>query len=262
MNIATNLWSCAGHSVVGGAHIQAGLPCQDFFALTDSVNGRRVVALADGAGSAKCCQTGARLAVETIICAIANYHGSLRELTDTAALEFGRLVRDELAEKSKADGNEIGDYACTLLAAAFEDGSSYFWQVGDGAWLVETTQGIECATWPYKGEFNNQTVFITSEDWAELRDDQDAKWQFAHFDNVVGAMGFTDGLEMFCLDAATRKPHLPFVERIFSALRSQPSESEIVLRIQQMLTSPVITEREDDDLTLVLVWKNSANVPG
>ena len=255
MNVATNVWSCAGHSVAGGAHIQAGLPCQDFFALTDAVKGRRVVALADGAGSAKCCQTGARLAVETVISAIANHPGSLRDITDVAALEFGRLVRNELVEKSKAEGNEIGDYACTLLAAAFEDGCSYFWQVGDGAWIVETTQGIECATWPYKGEFNNQTAFITSDNW-------ESNWTPAMFEDVVAALGFTDGLEMFCLDAATRKPHLPFVERIFSVLRSQPCESEITLRIEQMLTSPVITEREDDDLTLVLVWKNSTNAAG
>jgi hypothetical protein len=255
MNVATNLWSCAGHSVAGGAHIQAGLPCQDFFSLTDNVNGRRVVALADGAGSAKCCQVGARLAVETVISAIANHPGSLKDITDVAALEFGRVVRKELVEKSIAEGNEIGDYACTLLAAAFEDGCSYFWQVGDGAWIVETAQGIECATWPYKGEFNNQTAFITSENW-------ESKWTPAIFEDAVAALGFTDGLEMFCLDAATRKPHLPFVERIFSVLRSPPSESEIALRIEQMLTSPVITEREDDDLTLVLVWKNSTNAPG
>jgi hypothetical protein len=257
-----NHWRIAGKNIVGTAHSHSGLPCQDFFALTDVANGRRVVALADGAGSAKCCQTGARLAVEKIISAIANHPGGLRDITDVEALDFGRLVREEIIEKSKADGNEIGDYHCTLLAAAFEADCSYFWHVGDGAWIVETTQGIECATWPYKGEFNNQTAFITEDDWAEVRDDQDAKWQFAHFDNVVSAMGFTDGLEMFCLDAATRKPHLPFVERIFSALRSQPSESEIALRIEQMLTSPVITEREDDDLTLVLVWKNSANASG
>ena len=255
MNVATNLWSCAGHSVAGGAHIQNGLPCQDFFALTDVLEDRRVVALADGAGSSKCCQEGARLAVETIITAIANHPGSLKDITDPAALELGRLVRDVLVEKSKADGNEIGDYACTLLAAAFEDGCSYFWQVGDGAWIVETTLGIECATWPYKGEFNNQTAFITSENW-------ESKWTHAIFEDVVAALGFTDGLEMFCLDAATRKPHLPFVERIFSALRNHPPESEIALRIEQMLTSPVITDREDDDLTLVLIWKNSDNAPG
>jgi hypothetical protein len=255
MNAANQLWSCAGFSVAGGAHIQAGLPCQDFFAQNENTNGRRVLALADGAGSAKCCQTGASLAVESIITAITNHPGSLSNITEDEALAFGRLVRDTLLEKSKSDGNEIEDYACTLLAAAFEDGYSYFWQIGDGAWIVETKKGIECATWPYKGEFNNQTAFITSDDW-------ESKWNQATFDDVVAAIGFTDGLEMFCLNSATKRPHLPFVDRIFSALRSNPSESEISLRIEQMLTSSVITEREDDDLTLVLVWKNSADALG
>lgn len=255
MNVASNPWSCAGRSLAGGAHNQAGLPCQDFFASTNVANGRSVVALADGAGSAKCCQTGAKLAVETIISALANYPGSLKDITDVEALEFGRQVRNRLIEQSKADGNEIGDYACTLLASAFENGCIYFWQVGDGAWIVETTQGVECATWPYKGEFNNQTVFITSDNW-------ESKWTPAIFEDVNAALGFTDGMEMFCLDAAARKPHFPFVDKIFSALRSDPSESEISLRIEQMLSSPVITEREDDDLTLVLIWKNSTNALG
>lgn len=220
--------------------------------VNDKVSGRRVVALADGAGSAKCCEVGAKLAVETIISAINDHPGSLHDIMEATEIEFGRMVREVLFEKSRSEGNKIEDYACTLLAAAFEGGCSYFWQIGDGAWIVDTRGGVECATWPHKGEFNNQTAFITSDDW-------ESKWTSAIFEDVVAALGFTDGLEMFCLDSATRKPHLPFVERIFSALRSQPSESEICLRIEQLLTSPLINQREDDDLTLVLVWRSSAN---
>jgi hypothetical protein len=241
-------WSCAGFSVAGGAHVHAGIPCQDFFTIQDDQSCRRVIALADGAGSAKCCEAGAKLAVDTMITAIAEYPRSLREIAESESIEFGKLVRNKLVEASIVDGNSINDYACTLLAAAFEENCGYFWQVGDGAWIVETKDGIDCATWPCKGEFNNQTTFITSDDW-------ETKWIPAFMENLVAAVGFTDGLEMFCLDPSTRKPHLPFVDRIFSALRSQPSETEIQMRIEQMLRSPVVTEREDDDLTLVIAWK-------
>jgi hypothetical protein len=248
-------WRIAGKSVVGSSHSLRGLPCQDFFSDTQGANGRRVVVLADGAGSAKCCEVGARIAVESIMHAIASHPGHLRDICNDAAIEFGRSVHNQLLERSKADGNSIHDYACTLLAAAFEDGCSYFWQVGDGAWIVESAHGIECATWPCKGEFYNQTTFITSSDW-------ELKWTPAVFEDVVAALGFTDGMEMFCLDTATRSPHLPFVEKIFSSLRQRPSETDISEKVEQMLTSSVITEREDDDLTLVLAWKESDHVHG
>lgn len=250
-----NSWCCTGLCVAGTAHVQNGIPCQDFLFQDNASSGRRVVAIADGAGSARHSIVGANIASETIVKAMVSYEGQLKDIANEDALRFGRLVRHELTERSKFDGAVIGDYACTLLAAAFEGNSAYFWQVGDGAWIVESTQGIECATWPYKGEFNNETTFITSDDW-------ESNWTPAYIDNIIGAMGFTDGLEMFCLDGALKKPHFPFVERIFSAIRGQPSEQDIYMRITQMLASQVITEREDDDMTLVLAWKNSPNVPG
>jgi serine/threonine protein phosphatase PrpC len=251
------LWSFAGHSATGTAHVQAGLPCQDVLGRTAAGVARHVVAIADGAGSAKHCQEGARLASETIISVISQYQGSLKEVSEIQGVEFGRQVVSVLADAAKTMECELGDFACTLLAAAFEGTDSYFWQVGDGAWIVESSKGIECATWPFKGEFNNQTAFITSEDW-----ESDPKWKHAFYDDATAAMGFTDGLEMFCLDTASQQPHLPFVERIFAALRNNLTETEAAIRIEQMLASPVIKEREDDDLTVMLAWQSCTNAPG
>ena len=247
-------WRCAGLSVVGASHVEAGIPCQDHCHIgTATSSGRRVVAISDGAGSAKNSRLGAQIAAQTMAKAIAGHSGSLR-LIGGEASSFGTQVRAAITQQSTADQCEFSDYACTLLAAAFENDDAYFWQIGDGAWIYQTTDHhIECATWPYKGEFNNYTTFITSDDW-------DATWTQKFVANISAVAGFTDGMEMFCLDNATQKPHLPFIQRILLALENRPEENQVQVKIQQMLDSPLIREREDDDLTFVLAWRGSQDV--
>jgi len=255
MKDATIVWHCAGVSAAGVSHLQAGTPCQDHCNVGISGSTRRVVALSDGAGSAQKSQVGAKIAVDTIARLLTEHAGPLPPTEDQAA-QFGKQVRQAISQQSTADQCKFSDYACTLLVAALEDGNCYFWQIGDGAWILQTTsKAIECATWPCKGEFNNQTAFITSDDW-------ESHWTQAFVENVSAIVGFTDGMEMFCLDNATQKPHLPFVERILSALGPSPAEAEVHHKIEQMLHSPLIRDREDDDLTLVLAWRGSRNVPG
>lgn len=247
-------WNCAGHSATGSSHAEAQLPCQDCFGISAADSPRRIVVIADGAGSAKRAEEGARHAVAAMIRAISGYEGKLAEISAEQGAAFGAQVREELLRQGVADGVGLEEFACTLLAAAFEDDTAYFWQIGDGAWLVETAEGIACATRPVKGEFHNQTSFITSADWEQ-------HWQHAAIPEVISTMGFSDGLEMFCLEPRLDQPHLPFVGKIFDALRGEPAEEEIRAKIEGMLSSPVITSREDDDLTLALTWRGREDVP-
>ncbi len=247
-------WNCAGHSATGTSHVDAGIPCQDHFECSAAGATRRVVVIADGAGSAKHSEEGSRHAVAAMLRVLAGHEGKITEITQEQAAAFGARVREELQRIAEEAGIALEDFACTLLAAAFEDDAAYFWQIGDGAWLMETVEGIACATRPVKGEFHNQTSFITSGNWEQ-------HWQHALHHEVIAAMGFSDGLEMFCLEPRLDQPHLPFVEKIFAALRGGPEEEEIRAKIEGMLSSPVITSREDDDLTLALAWRGREDVP-
>jgi hypothetical protein len=157
-----------------------------------------------------------------------------------------------LAAEAELSASPISDYASTLLFAVLEGDEGYFWQLGDGAWIVNTPAGIEVATWPYIGQYVNETVFVTSDPAEEV-------WTHAYFPNVSEFIGLTDGLEHLCLDFRTKRAHVPFVAKVFSSLKTSPVSGEVERQIEALLTSDMVNERTDDDKTMVIGWKHGAS---
>jgi hypothetical protein len=60
-------WRTIGVSVAGTSHQRAGVPCQDSCAWQILSDDRLVIAVADGAGSARHAEEGAQLATETAV---------------------------------------------------------------------------------------------------------------------------------------------------------------------------------------------------
>jgi serine/threonine protein phosphatase PrpC len=64
------MWRAVGTSVAGTSHAELNIPCQDYSAYQRVVIGSTpalVIAIADGAGSARLSQVGAREAVEYLL---------------------------------------------------------------------------------------------------------------------------------------------------------------------------------------------------
>lgn len=245
------MWLVAGQSVIGGAHEVAGLPCQDHCGHREStvVPGRRLVALADGAGTAAKGERGAQVAVEAMLRQAGAFGGKLSDLGEEAVSQWFDQVRSDLARVAESDGSTLEDHACTLLLAMFEGSEAWFWQIGDGAWVVQTPDGIEAATWPHTGEYVNHTMFVTT-------DGAETEWVQAHFTDVHAAIGFTDGLEHLCLDFAARTPHRPVVDKLLGSLQGA-TEEQVSGSIRSLLGSPLVNGRTDDDKTLVIAWRKS-----
>jgi Protein phosphatase 2C len=180
------------------------------------------------------------------------FTGSLAQIDETQCASWLAVVREAIFAAAKRDNAEDSDYATTLLFAVFEGNEAYFWQLGDGAWVVDTGEKIEAATWPATGEYINETVFVTSSDAAE-------EWVQAYYPHIDSAIGFSDGMEHLCLDFASRRPHLPFVEKVFSHLGTLPTVEHIEQQVESLLSSPLIEERTDDDKTMVIVWRHRAD---
>lgn len=242
------MWEIAGKSVVGTSHQANSLPCQDAwdFRRTEQ-NGQRIfIALADGAGFASQAEAAARLAVEAALDAMSAYVGPLEDLGERELgkwLEHVRQIVKAAADKSDVS---IKEYSATLLGAIIEGTHGYFWQLGDGAWIVKNASGIEIATWPCSGEYINQTVFITSEEAL-------VKWTHAYVKDLTALLGITDGLEHICLDYPNKVAFQPFLAKVFSALKAG-SSVDIEENIEGLLSSPLINNRTDDDKTMVLAW--------
>ena len=241
------MWLAVGECVRGIQHEKVGLPCQDYCE-TRVVGARTFIALADGAGSAKYSQQGSVIAVRTVLDEATKCTVPLREISEDQAIVWLKSVRDEIDKTATASKAKPGDYAATLLLCILEGNAGYFWQIGDGAWVVETDKCVEVAMWPMNGQYINETFFVTSEN-------APFEWVHAFFPDVRCVLGFSDGIEHLCLDFAAKKPHAPFVGKMFGYLKSSPPKDATAQQVSNLLRSEFLNERTDDDKTLVVAWR-------
>ncbi|HEY4171151.1 MAG TPA: PP2C family serine/threonine-protein phosphatase [Reyranella sp.] len=255
-------WRVAMASSIGQSHVTAAQPCQDahFHLEAKDADGKPVVvlAVADGAGSAALAEVGASLACETFGRLVEAYVGKGGRV---AAIErplverwiTGLVYRIEL--DAKRSGARVQDYSCTLLAAVVGDESAVFVQIGDGAMVISNGTGWRHVFWPQHGEFANTTNFVTSER-AVLA------MEFVRLDEAVEEVAvFTDGIENLVLQKAGKTAHAPFFDSMFPPVRkSQASgvDAELSHALDKYLSSPTITNRTDDDKTLILASRRRA----
>jgi len=163
-----------------------------------------------------------------------------------------RDVRAELGRRAEEMSSQMSDFACTMLAAVVADDAAVFLQIGDGA-IVYRCAG-EDASWrlalsPQRGEFANETVFVT-------RSDADRRISALRVSgHVLEFALMTDGVEFLAVQQATGVPHTRFFEHVFLGLRASGRlnrDDQHAEWLEHFLSSPQVTARVDDDLTLVL----------
>lgn len=259
-------WRHSRASVAGTAHLRAGDPCQDHAevaSLPAEGPARLLVAVAaDGAGSAARAADGARLACHAFVefAGFALDRGTagdplLDERFPLLALDD---LRRELGALAAAAGEPLRDYACTLLAAVVGEDAALFLQLGDGAvvFRAEDEEGWQLALPPGRGEFHNETMFVTHAGAA-------ARLGVRRVAARVRELALmTDGVEFLAVQHQRGQPHAPFLEHVLAGLRAAPSGGpdpghESWLR--GFLGSDAVCRRTDDDKTLVLASRAPAS---
>jgi hypothetical protein len=216
-----------------------------------------VLAVADGAGSAAFGGEGAALAVQVatataVTCLRQRQQRRLRaNLTRRDAHGIVAAVQtalDELAATLLCGRREL---ASTLLLAVAGPRATFALQIGDGAIVARTQSGeVLLATWPQQGEYVNTTSFVG---------DDDAKPALVSWPAVSELALLSDGLQHLALVSATKQPHLPFFAPLWQTMAQMPP-AELQPLLCQWLQSPVITERTDDDTTLLLARRTERPV--
>jgi hypothetical protein len=170
----------AAAAVAGASHRERGQPGQDYVAKTRG-RGIAAVALADGAGSAAQSALGARIVVAATLKLLrTEFRALLNQAGDPCAERMIRRLQHSLDCCAQRRGIARGELASTLLFLA-TDGRDYLCgQIGDGriARCNAESSGITAIFEPAKGEYFNQTVFVTDRDaldefeleWGELND--------------------------------------------------------------------------------------------
>jgi Protein phosphatase 2C len=242
-------WHSVCSSIMGRSHELNLKPCQDFSQRFEC-NGIYGVALSDGAGSAQHAEIGAQIAVEWIIQNIPNRIKDFQSINEDQIQHWLKELQEYFCDYAIKNQTTIEDLSATILFVMVKNTEAFFFQLGDGCWLFQHEDlSWHCATWPESGEYINETVFITSLTTANQ------KIQWCVQQNVRAVVGFTDGVEHLFLNFTNRSPHKQVLEKIFSFIQQNPPMTAVQEATEQLLTSPFLDERTDDDKTLTLLWR-------
>jgi serine/threonine protein phosphatase PrpC len=251
-SIVMPYWQVLAASVCGTSHVKNNLLCQDahrFSILPDNV---LVAVVADGAGSASQGKVGAMLATEAVV-----EHISLTEIT-FSTLRDDKLICSVLADamlaalkalesEASAASLPVSDFATTLIIVVASPNVVAVAQIGDGAAVAKNSQGdLIALTLPDIGEYMNETTFLTS--FGALDTAQVRVWR----EDIVNVAVFTDGLQLLAMNMAISEPHKPFFQPLFDFVTNAEDKMVASEQLVGFLRSDRITQRTDDDLTLVL----------
>ncbi len=247
------MWRSLKSSVAGTSHTALKLPCQDAHTVEETSyqgNACLVVAIADGAGTAKYAEAGARFSADNWAGLALDALSTSSEISEKRLTEWADQVRCNLTDLALREENPVGEYACTLLGAVITREHALFFQIGDGAWIAKEKDGYLAATWPTKGQYANEAVFITSSD-------SHLHYQTKTVANPLAIAGFTDGLENLALVFKSKTVHEGFFEPMFQHILEAKDASQLQPQLEGFLKSEKINERTDDDKTLVLIVRVS-----
>ncbi len=247
-------WRVVAASVRGTSHVKSNLPCQDVL-LWQPLPGQRLLGvLADGAGSAGFAEVGAdaaaRAARDTVV---SRFAGGSEPATDEDwktllcdALKAARTAVLAAAEKRSVRPRELATTLTVLIVGAELTVAA---QVGDGAALVaDAADALAALTKPSSGEFLNETTFLTSDTALEQPQIEIRRGRCRH------AALLCDGLQLLALKFPELTPHAPFFTPLFRFVKTAGDFAAAPAQLQAFLQSPRITQRADDDLSLLLAW--------
>lgn len=261
-------WKAIACSEIGTSHQKLELPCQDYVGFIRLNNGGEISdngdivigAVSDGAGSCKYSDVGSKLAVETTLEFLQPWLKWLKEkqkdsspeiLKESAKKAFAktlREVKEAFDEKARKMSCSPKDFACTLLVVVSTPDWLAAMQIGDGFIVIRKPESeYQLLFHPSKGEYANQTTFVTTSDALEK---MQVKTLFGKQKFICAA---SDGLERIAINLKYFRPHPPFFEMFEKALEERTEEQE-KSSTQEWLNSEAVNERTDDDKTILLFW--------
>ncbi|WP_298909068.1 PP2C family serine/threonine-protein phosphatase [uncultured Nostoc sp.] len=249
-------WKAVARSEIGTSHQKQGIVCQDYgnyCSFGDVIVG----AVTDGAGSAKHSDVGSKLAVETVLKCFSDINEFPHKQAFSQSLDkeeaqkvFAKIVNQVITELQKqADEGDysVNDLACTLLIFVATPDWLAAMQIGDG-FIVARSQDSEYQLLfqPDKGEFVNETTFITS---ANAVKEMQVKVIPEKQEFICAS---TDGLEKVAIRLSDWEPFSPFFKPLEEYLHETVNPEDENKYLTEFLNSERLNSRTDDDKTLLL----------
>jgi serine/threonine protein phosphatase PrpC len=250
--MSVSRWHVAAASVRGTSHEQNRRPCQDAHYWRVLPDDGLVVAVADGAGSAPLGQIGAAIAASTAattLCARLSESPWPREYAGWEACFIMATEAAQAAVDAEATARQVArrQLATTLILAAATADQVAVIQIGDGAVVVGDSEGnVISLTTPLSGEYANETTFLIAPE--ALNTAQVRVWP----GKLTSLAAFTVGLQRLALTMPSGAPYAPFFTPLFRFVAAEANAQKAHAQITAFLRSERVTDRTDDDLTLVV----------
>lgn len=202
--------------------------------------GLAVVVVSDGAGSAKHSEHGAAAAVE----ATSKVLVDSAPWTDPASVRERILVacQEEIARRAHGLGSSPGELAATLAFVAVSGDVFFSGNLGDGVVVASHGDSAKVLIGPIRGEFANETVFLTSERTNKLL--RIVREKLGNYD---GFAAMSDGAAE-SLYQRQKDMLAPALAQIFSWSKEE-SSSRIESAIRKTVM-PLLHSRTGDDCSL------------
>lgn len=239
------MWNSVQCAIQGRSHVKTGIPCQDkTFCLNE--NGVYVIALADGAGSAKMSHYGAEVVSKKICHILASKFEAFYNESDGVAIKrviIGDLIK-ELEIFSENQECEIKELASTLLSVAVRNGKYIIVHIGDGVIGYVKNNELRIASFPENGEFINTTIFVTSKDALGTM-----KLMKGELKGITGFVLMSDGTEISLYDKRNKTlvPVLKKLMDLSQKIDCKYLQSEIEKGFQNVIKKTM------DDCSLIML---------
>ena len=249
------MWNSVQCAVQGRGHIKSDIPCQDK-TFHVHANGVDVIALADGAGSARLSHYGAEFVTKQICELLGKqfdiYYGESDGVTIKRVI-IGCLMEglEKLAMELEC---EMKDLSSTLLVAAVHNDKYIVIHIGDGVIGYVKNDELKIASHPENGEFVNTTVFVTSKDALPTM-----KLIKGKHEGITGFALMSDGTETSLYNKKEKS--------LASGLKKIMDLSQYMDRVClqneiERSFEKVIKNATMDDCSLILLIEENYNFPG
>ena len=240
-------WNFAGLLRQGETHRVERTACDDYAKAVELGDGTFVAVVCDGAGSAAKGGIGSRVCAEKFIDYV-----TLR--CDGEALTVEDIkqgfchARAGLETEAVKHQLPIEAFASTMVTVTCLAESTIFAQIGDGFAVANFADGrLEMPLIPDRGEFANQTYFLTSQNWIETL-------QVATItEPCMGCTLSTDGLQNILI-TRDQRPYEPFFTKMFGHTKNLQS-TQIETSLRDFLSSNLVNSKVSDDATIIIAVK-------
>lgn len=271
-------WVVVGDSVMGLNHVKNNIPCQDSHGYEEIDNGWGIAIVADGAGSAEYSHQGSEFVVKHALPLFKktieeNKWIKTKKLPEQAkwhklAKANLKALKGLLEKHAKEKKMDLGQMASTIMVAIFSPIGILCTHIGDGRGGFSNEDGEWKPLFtPWKGEYANETIFLTSDIWDEKQVDNFVE------SNVINEVPFaftlmSDGLEMHSFECSVwdekaekyydpNRPYKKFFQPVVNGLvqmkQSHLTDAEIKGKWNKFLREG--NERiknEPDDKTMII----------